>query len=130
MTANKFVFRHHPIEVDYTLSGTPDSPALVYRDGSSAAKTFDATEITTDQTGLGTLVWVALEKSIGTGGEKFGFFIPPSDIPVGQSREIRTVAVYEQASGPDSSLPDSVPREPSWRCIELHGTAENLTSGQ
>ena len=97
-------------------------PALVYQDGSSAPKSFTAAEITTDQTGLGTLVSVALVTSIDTGGERFGFFLPQLDVPRGQSEEFRTVGVYERFSGPDS-IPH---RDPSWRCIELHGTAQTV----
>jgi hypothetical protein len=55
MAANKFVLKHQQIEVDLTLGGTPGIPALVYQDGSSAPKSFTTAEITTDQTGLGTL---------------------------------------------------------------------------
>jgi hypothetical protein len=120
VAANKFVLKHHLVEVDYTMGATPGIPALVYRDGPSAPKSFTAAEITTDQTGLGTLVSVALVTSVDTGGERFGFFLPQLDVPRGQSAEFRTVGVYETFSGPDS-----VPhRNPSWRCIELHGTAQ------
>ncbi len=61
-----------------------------------------------------------LARSIDTGGERFGFFLPQLDVPPGQSEEFRTVAVYEAFSGP-GSIPH---RDPSWRCIELHGTAQ------
>lgn len=118
MAANKFVLKHHLVEVDYTLEATP---TLVYRDGNSAPKSFTASEIMTDQTGLGTLVSVALVLSIDAGGERFGFFLPQLDVPPGQSAEFRTVGVYERFSGPDS-----LPREPSWRCIELGGTAQTV----
>jgi hypothetical protein len=118
VTANKFVLKHDQVEVDYTLGATP---ALVYRDGTST-KSFTAPEITTEQTGLGTLVSVALVLTIDTGGERFGFFLPQLDVPSGQSAEFRTAGVYERFSGPDS-LPH---REPSWRCIELHGTAQTV----
>jgi hypothetical protein len=131
MAANKFVLKHHQVEVDYTpvdpvlgTTSTSGLTVLVYRDGSSATKSFSAAEITTDQTGLGTLVSVTLATSIDTGGERFGFFLPQLDVPTGESEEFRTVGVYERHSGPDSILPDSVPRQPSWRCIELHGTAQ------
>jgi hypothetical protein len=126
MAPNRFVFKHHQIEVDYTLSNIHGSPALVYRDGNSRPRTFGSAEIKTDQTGLGILVWVALETSIDTGREKFAFFIPRSEVPIGESHEIRTVAVYQRSSGHDSRLPGSIPREPSWRCIELQGTAQNM----
>ena len=56
MATTKFVLKHQQVEVDYTLSATP---TLVYQDGSST-KTFTGSEILTDQTGLGTLVSVAL----------------------------------------------------------------------
>ena len=122
VAANKFVLKHHQVEVDYTLGATPGIPALVYRDGSSAPKSFTAAEITTNQTGLGALVSVALVTSIDTGGERFGFFLPQLDVPGGQSEEFGTVGVYETFSGPDS-IPH---HDPSWRCIELHGTAQTV----
>ena len=118
MTANKFVLKHDQVEVDYTLGATP---TLVYQDG-SPPKSFADSQIMTDQTGLGTLVSVALVLTIDTGGERFGFFLPQLDVPSGQSAEFRTAGVYERFSGPDS-LPH---REPSWRCIELHGTAQTV----
>jgi hypothetical protein len=125
VAANKFVLKHHQVEVDYTpvdptLGATSGLPALVYRDGNSTPQSFTASEITTNQTGLGTLVSVALMTSVDTGGERFGFFLPQPDLPAGQSEEFRAVGVYEKLGGPDS-VPDS---DPSWRCIELHGTAQ------
>ncbi len=69
-----------------------------------------------------TLVSIALVTSIDTGGERFGFFLPQLDLPRGQSKEFRTVGVYEKFSGPDS-IPH---HDPSWRCIELHGTAQTV----
>ena len=122
MSANYFVLKHHHVEVQYTIGATPEIPALVYQDGSSAPKRFTASEITTDQTGLGTLVSVALVLSVDTGGERFGFFLPQIDVPRGDSVEFHTVGVYERFSGPDS-FPH---RDPSWRCIELRGTAQTV----
>ena len=122
MAANKFVLKHHQIEVDYTLGATPGIPVLFYQDGSSAPKSFTGSEVATDQTALGTLVSVALVRSVDTGGERFGFFLPQPDVPVGESEEFSTVGVYERFSGPES-IPH---RDPSWRSIELHGTAHTL----
>jgi hypothetical protein len=132
MAANKFVLKHHQVEVEYTpedpaVGATSGLPVLVYRNGDSTPKSFTASEITTEQTGLGTLLSVALVMSVDTGGERFGFFLPQPDVPAGESDEFRTVGVYEKSSGPVSILPDSGPRrDPSWRCIELHGTAQNV----
>lgn len=121
VAANKFVLKHHHVEVDYTLDATPGIPALVYRDGDSAPKSFTASEITTDQTGLGTLVSVSLVTSIDTGGERFGFFLPHLEVSPGQSEEFRTAGAYQRFSGPDS-IPH---RAASWRCIELNGWARS-----
>jgi hypothetical protein len=131
VAANKFVLKHHQVEVDYTpadpvAGATSGLPALVYRDGSSTTRSFTAAEITTDQTGLGTLISVSLETSIDTGGERFGFFLPQLNVPAGECEEFRTAGVYERHSGPDSILPESVPAEPSWRCVEFRGTAQTL----
>jgi hypothetical protein len=132
MAANKFVLKHHQVEVEYTpedpaVGATSGLPVLVYRNGGSTPKSFTASEITTEQTGLGTLLSVALVMSVDTGGERFGFFLPQPDVPAGESEEFRTVGVYEKSGGPVSILPDSGPRrDPSWRCVELHGTAQNV----
>ena len=127
MAANKFVLKHHQVEVDYTpvdpvAGATSGLTVLVYRDGGSTPQSFTAAEITTNQTGLGTLVSVALATSVDTGGERFGFFLPQPDVPVGESDEFRTLGLYEKTGGPDS-----VPHvDPSWRSIELHGTAQTV----
>jgi hypothetical protein len=133
MAANKFVLKHHQVEVDYT----PEDPALgttstsgltvlVYRDGSSTPKSFTGAEVATSQTGLGTMVSVSLATSDDTGGERFGFFLPQPDVAAGQSEEFRTVGVYEKLGGPDS-IPHP---DPSWRSIELHGTAQTVIMGR
>jgi hypothetical protein len=121
MSANKFVLKHHKIEIDYTVGITPGLPALIYKDA-SATKTFKNTEITTEQTAVGSLVSVPLEQTIDTGGERFGFFLPQLDVPSGQTEKFSTVGVYQKFSGPDSFPP----LPPSWRCIELHGTAQTV----
>ena len=122
MAANRFTLKHHQVEVEYTIGITPGITALVYQAGSSAPKDFTEAQITTDQTALGTLVSVALETSVDTGGERFGFYLPEIDVPRGESVEFRTVGVYERFSGPDS-FPH---RNPKWRCVELYGTAQTV----
>lgn len=121
MPANKFILKHHHIEVDYTVGITPGLPALIYKDGPNT-KSFTSAEITTEQTGLGTMTSVSLLRTIDTGGERFGFFLPQVDVPMGQTQAFTTAGVYDKFSGPDS-----VPRTlPSWRCIEMHGTAQTV----
>lgn len=120
MPANKFVLKHHEIEVEYTIGLTPGVPALIYSNGTT--KKFTSAEVTTDETALGSLVSVSLLRSVDTGGERFGFFLPQLNVPSGESEEFTTVGVYERFGGPDS-VPQ---RQSSWRCIELHGTAQNV----
>jgi hypothetical protein len=122
VAANRFRLKHHQVEVEYTIGITPGVTALVYQDGSAAPKDFTEAQITTDQTALGTQVSVDLVPSVDTGGERFGFFLPQIDVPRGDSVEFRTVGVYEKFSGPDS-FPH---RNPSWRGIELYGTAQTV----
>jgi len=121
MSANKFVLKHHHIEVDYTIGITPGLTALTYKDGSNV-KTFTSAQITTNDTALGTLVSVPLLSSIDTGGERFGFFLPDVEVPSGKTEKFNTIGVYDKFGGPDS-----IPRvPPSWSCIELHGTAQSV----
>jgi hypothetical protein len=80
-------------------------------------------------------VWVPVARSPaltwhGTGshsvtrlfGSRFGFFLPQLDVSREHSAEFRTVGVYGTSGGPDS-IPH---RDPSSRCIELHGTAQSV----
>jgi len=121
MSANRFVLKHHQIEVDYTIGITPGLPALIYKNGSNV-KTFTANQITTDQTALGSMVSVALVTTVDTGGERFGFFLPELDVAKGHTEKFTTVGVYEKFGGPASfpHLP------PAWRCIDMHGTAQTV----
>jgi hypothetical protein len=121
MSANKFVLKHHQIEVDYTIGVTPGLTALTYKDGPNV-KTFKTNEITTDQTALGSLVSVLLVRTVDTGGERLGFYLPQLDVPSGQTENFEAAGVYEKFSGPNS-----IPRRPpSWRCIDMHGTAQTV----
>ena len=120
MAANKFVLKGSGVEVDYTIGAAGDS-ALQYKHG-VFHRSFKAIEVTSDDTGLGELVSVALIKTIDTGGERFGFFLPSIDVPRGETAHFYTVGIYEMFSGPDF-----VPHRPStWRCIEMSGTAQTV----
>jgi hypothetical protein len=100
------------IQIDYTVGSS-----LVFKQGGTT-KTFTAAEITSDQTGLGTLVSVPLRLTIDTGGSRFGLFLPTVELTVGQSASVTTIGVTETFSGPDS-----IPRRPTtWQCVCLEGT--------
>ena len=73
--ANKYVLHGNGIQVDYTIGGNPGFTALTFTEGGTT-KNFTPAQITTDQTGLGTLVSVALALTVDTGGTRFGFFLP------------------------------------------------------
>jgi len=121
MAANKFVLRGSGAEVDYTIGATPSLPALVYKAG-AFHKSFKPAEIVSEETGLGRMVSLSLLRSVDTGGERFGFFLPFINVDRGQTAHFHTVGVYETFSGPDS-----IPHRPStWRCIEMSGTAESV----
>jgi hypothetical protein len=121
MAANKFVLKGSGVEVDYTIGATPSLPALVYKAG-AFHKSFKPAEIVSEDTGLGRMVSVSLIRSIDTGGERFGFFLPFINVDRGQTAHFHTVGIYETYSGPDS-----IPHRPStWRCIEMSGTAESV----
>jgi hypothetical protein len=121
MSANRFVLKGSGVEVNYTIGANPVIPALVYTAGAFQKK-FKPNEILSENTGLGEMVSVALIRSIDTGGERFGFFLPLIDVVHGQTAHFQTVGVYETFSGPDS-----FPHRPStWRCIEMSGTAQSV----
>ena len=119
--ANKYVLQGNGIQVDYTIGGNPGFTALTFTEGATH-KTFTPAQITTDQTGLGTLVSVALVQSIDTGGTRFGFFLPDVQVARGQSVPVTTIGAIETFAGPNS-----VPHRPTtWQCVHLHGTAEEV----
>ena len=121
MAANHFVLKGSGVEVDYTIGANPGFTALTYKAG-SITKSFKPAEVETDNTGLGTMVSVALTQTIDTGGERFGFFLPTIDVALGQTAKFNTVGAYETFGGPNS-----IPHKPqAWRCIELHGTAQSV----
>ena len=95
MSANKFVLKHHKIEIQYTIGITPGLPALIYKDGPDE-KTFKSSEITTNQTSLGSLVSIPLLRTIDTGGEIFGFFLPQLDVASGQTQKFSSLGVYRE----------------------------------
>ena len=100
------------IQVEYTEGGS-----FTFKEGSTT-KTFTATEVTTNSTGIGTLVSVPLVMTIDTGGSRFGVFLPTPALSPGQSASVTTVGVTETFGGPDS-----FPRRPTtWSCVRLHGT--------
>jgi hypothetical protein len=119
--ANKYVLHGDGIQVTYTIGGNPSFTALTFDEGATHKK-FTPAQITTDMTGLGTMVSVALVQTIDTGGTRFGFFLPTLDLKLGQSAPVATIGVFETFSGPDS-----VPHRPTtWQCVHLHGTAEEV----
>jgi hypothetical protein len=121
MPANKFMLKGSGVEVDYTVGGNPTFNALVFTDG-AFVKNFKPVEILTEDTGLGQLVSVALISTTDTGGERFGFFLPFIDVARNHTAHFHTIGVFETFSGPNS-----IPHRPStWRCIEMHGTAQNV----
>jgi hypothetical protein len=121
MPANRFVLKGHNIEVDYTIGITPGLPALTYKNGPDV-RTFHTGEITTNATALGSIVSVSLVRTVDTGGEVFGFFLPQLTVPAGQTENFMTAGVFERFSGPDS-IPA---RPPSWISIELRGSAQTV----
>jgi Domain of unknown function (DUF1843) len=100
------------IQIQYTVEGS-----FVYREG-TLTKTFTSAEVTTDNTGLGTLVSVPLALTIDAGGSRFGVFLPTVELSPGQTASVATVGVTEIFSGPDS-----FPRRPTtWSCVPLQGS--------
>jgi hypothetical protein len=121
MSANKFTLSGSGVEVEYTVGLTPGLAALTYKAG-TVHKTFTTAEVQVDSTGLGQLVSVALRRTVDTGGERFGFFLPTIDVAMGKGATFHTDGVYEAFTGPDS-----VPARPaSWRSIGLTGVAESV----
>lgn len=61
-------------------------------------------------------------RSVDTGGERFGFFLPFINVDCGHTAHFHTIGIFETFSGPDS-IPN---RLSTWRCIEMSGTAESV----
>ena len=120
--ANRFLLTHHEIHVEYNVGGNPGFTALSYTDGHGDPANFKRDEVTTAATALGQLVSVPLRKTVDTGGELFGFFLPDIEVTLGQRKQFTTTGIYARFSGPDS-----FPQRPeSWHTVELHGTAESV----
>lgn len=119
--ANHYVLHGDGIQIDYTIGGNPGFTALSFTEG-GVTTNFTSTQVTTDATGLGTLVSVAVVQSVDTGGTRFGFFLPEVEVALGQMVPVATIGIFEMFSGPDS-----VPRRPAtWQCVHLHGTAQEV----
>ena len=119
--ANKYILTGGGIEVEYTIGANPSFTALVFKEGATT-KNFIPAQITTDNTGVGTIVSVPLVQSIDTGGSRFGFFLPSVNATTGHGVPVTTIGVIESFSGPDS-----FPHRPTtWLCVHLHGVAENV----
>ena len=119
--ANKYVLSGNGIEVTYTIGANPSFTALTFKEGATT-KMFKPAQITTDHTGLGTLVSVPLVQTIDTGGSRFGFFLPEVSVTLDHSVPVTTIGAIETFSGPDS-----FPHRPTtWQCVHLHGLAEEV----
>ena len=119
--ANKYVLSGNGIEVTYTIGGNPSFTALTFKEGATTKMSKPA-QVTTDHTGLGTLVSVPLVQTIDTGGSRFGFFLPEVTVTLGHSVPVTTIGAIETFSGPDS-----FPHRPTtWQCVHLHGMAEEV----
>lgn len=119
--ANRYILQGNGIQIEYTIGGNPGFTALTFTEGGTT-KNFTPAQITTDHTGLGTMVSVALVKTIDAGGTRFGFFLPEVQVALGHTVPVTTIGVLEMFSGPDS-----IPHRPTtWQCVHLHGTAEEV----
>jgi hypothetical protein len=119
--ANRFLLRHHELKIEYDVGRNPGFTALTYDNGGDPVS-FKTDEVSTSATALGELVSVPLRRTVDTGGELFGFFVPAVDVPDGEQAAFTTTGIYARFSGPDS-----FPHRPeSWHTIELRGVAESV----
>ena len=121
MAANKFVLKGHNIEVDYTIGMTPGLPALTYKNGPNV-KTFKTSEITINETALGSLVSVSLVKTSTRAARGSVSSCPNLTSLRGKPRNSLRRAFTKSSVGRTRSHG----RPPSWSCIELHGTAQTV----
>jgi hypothetical protein len=122
--ANRFLLVHRDSDtkIEYNIGANPSFTALSYSHGADPPADFKPADIATTTTPLGELVSAALKKTVDTGGELFGFFLPDIEVASGQTAEFTTTGIYAEFSGPDS-----FPHRPeSWRAVRLHGTAESV----
>ena len=119
--ANHYVLHGNGVHILYTIGGNPGFTALSFTEGGTTTN-FTANQVTTDTTGLGTLVSVPLVQSVDNGGTRFGFFLPEVQVALGQQVPVATIGMFEMFSGPNS-----IPHRPAtWQCAHLHGTAQEV----
>ena len=73
--ANHYVLHGNGIQIDYTIGGNPGFTALSFTEG-GVTTNFTSTQVTTDATGLGTLVSVAVVQSVDTAVPGSASFCP------------------------------------------------------
>ncbi|MFO1029027.1 MAG: hypothetical protein U1E70_27960, partial [Acetobacteraceae bacterium] len=105
--ANHYKLSGHGIELEYTTGGRAGVPALTLKDN-GVVRSYLPSEVTTDQTDLGTMVSVPLTTSADKGGARFGFFLPTVGAASGRRTPVTTSGVIQTYSGPGS-----VPHWPS-----------------
>jgi hypothetical protein len=93
--ANKFTLKVDRVEVSYTIGATPGIPALIYKD-QKMSKEFEANEIHTDSTTLGSLLTVTLEVTVDHGGTTFSFFLPSLHVSA-RAIEFNTIGINKAA---------------------------------
>lgn len=119
--ANHYKLSGHGIELEYTVDGRAGIPALTLKDN-GVVRSYRPSEVTTDQTDLGTMVSVPLAILADKGGARFGFFLPTVRLAPGKRAPVTTSGVIQTYSGPGS-----VPHWPStWSCVHLHGIASEM----
>ena len=123
--ANKFTLKVDRVEVSYTIGATPGISALIYKD-QKMSKEFEANEIHTDSTTLGSLLTVTVEVTVDHGGTTFSFFLPSLHVSA-RAIEFNTIGIYKEVRGQVVAVANQIV---SWRTIPMRGTPETVAVPQ
>jgi hypothetical protein len=120
--AVKFTLKGRDLEISCTLGANLSGPILNYRQG-SAARSFAPEQVHVDDTSLGQLVTVTLDLVVDAGATTFSLFLPALEVPLSDSIDFTTIALYKELRGPMIVAKRQITE---WRSVHLYGVAQTV----
>jgi hypothetical protein len=115
---NRLTLRGNGIEIVY-LAAAESAQVVTYREG-EATTGFDRDQVAIDETAVGALVTIELERSPEFGVTSFSFFLP--DLLSGRKfAEFHTLGIRKETRG---ALAHPAAQRIKLQAIALHGVAE------